>query len=119
VDDDEDVRNLLAQGLVSAGYRVQTVEGGAEALAAMADERPGAVLLDLMMRPPDGFEVLCRMREDPDLRDVPVIIVTAKDLTERDREVLRGAAQRVIRKAADPSHLVAEVLRAVEEEKTA
>ena len=119
VDDDPDVRNLLAQGLVSAGYRVQSVEGGAEALAAMAQERPSAVLLDLMMRPPDGFEVLCRMREDPDLRDVPVLIVTAKDLTEKDREILRGAAQRVIRKAADPTGLVAEVLRAVEEEKTA
>jgi len=119
VDDDPDVRNLLAQGLVSAGYRVQSVEGGAEALAAMAEERPSAVLLDLMMRPPDGFEVLIRMREDADLQDVPVIIVTAKDLTEKDREILRGAAQRVIRKAADPSGLVAEVLRAVEAEKTA
>jgi signal transduction histidine kinase/DNA-binding response OmpR family regulator len=119
VDDDADVRNLLAQGLVSAGYRVQSVEGGAEALAAMARERPSAVLLDLMMRPPDGFEVLCRMREDAELRDIPVIIVTAKDLTEKDREILRGAANRVIRKAADPTSLVSEVLRAVQEEKTA
>jgi signal transduction histidine kinase/DNA-binding response OmpR family regulator len=119
VDDDADVRNLLAQGLVSAGYRVQSVEGGAEALAAMARERPSAVLLDLMMRPPDGFEVLCRMREDAELRDIPVIIVTAKDLTEKDREILRGAANRVIRKAADPASLVSEVLRAVQEEKTA
>ena len=119
VDDDADVRNLLAQGLVSAGYRVQSVEGGAEALAAMARERPSAVLLDLMMRPPDGFEVLCRMREDAELHDIPVIIVTAKDLTEKDREILRGAANRVIRKAADPASLVSEVLRAVEEEKTA
>jgi signal transduction histidine kinase/DNA-binding response OmpR family regulator len=119
VDDDPDVRNLLAQGLVSAGYRVQSVEGGAEALAAMAEERPSAVLLDLMMRPPDGFEVLFRMREDPTLKDVPVVIVTAKELTDRDREILRGAAQRVIRKAADPLSLVSEVLRAVEEEKTA
>jgi signal transduction histidine kinase/CheY-like chemotaxis protein len=119
VDDDPDVRNLLAQGLVSAGYRVQTAEGGSQALEAMGRERPSAVLLDLMMRPPDGFEVLIRMREDPALEEIPVIIVTAKDLTAKDHEILRGAAQRVIRKAADPSRLVAEVLRAVEEEKTA
>jgi CheY-like chemotaxis protein len=85
----------------------------------MARERPSAVLLDLMMRPPDGFEVLIRMREDPALEGIPVIIVTAKDLTAKDHEILRGAAQRVIRKASDPSRLVAEVLRAVEEEKTA
>jgi hypothetical protein len=45
--------------------------------------------------------------------------VTANDIREKDREILRGAAQRVIRKAADPSSLVAEVLRAVEEAKTA
>lgn len=119
VDDDPDVRNLLAQGLVSAGYRVQSAEGGSEALAAMSRERPSAVLLDLMMRAPDGFEVLCRMREDAELRDIPVVIVTAKELTERDREVLRGAAHRVIHKAPDPSRLVAQVLQAVEEEKTA
>jgi signal transduction histidine kinase/DNA-binding response OmpR family regulator len=119
VDDDPDVRELLTQGLVSAGYRVQSAEGGAEALDAMAKDPPSAVLLDLTMRPPDGFEVLCRMREDPALKQVPVVIVTAKDLSARDYELLNGSAQRVIRKAADPSRLVAEVLRAVEEEKTA
>ena len=119
VDDDADVRQLLTQELVSAGYRVQSAEGGAEALESMGLERPSAVILDLMMKPPDGFEVLIRMREDPDLREVPVVIVTAKDLTEKDQEILSGSAQRVIRKASDPSRLVAEVLKAVEEEKTA
>jgi signal transduction histidine kinase/DNA-binding response OmpR family regulator len=119
VDDDADVRQLLTQELVSAGYRVQSAAGGSEALEAMAQERPSAVLLDLMMKPPDGFEVLCRMREDPALREIPVVIVTAKELTEKDQEILSRSTQRVIRKAADPSRLVAEVLRAVEEEKTA
>ena len=118
VDDDPDVRELLTQGLVSAGYRVQSVEGGAEALEAMSQDPPSAVLLDLMMRPPDGFEVLCRMREDPALCQVPVVIVTAKELTPRDREMLNGSVQRIIRKS-DPSRLVADVIRAVEEEKTA
>ena len=119
VDDDADVRQLLTQELVSAGYRVQSAAGGTEALDAMERERPSAVLLDLMMKPPDGFEVLCRMREDSALREIPVVIVTAKDLTSKDREVLTGAAQHVIQKATDPSRLVAEVLRAVEEEKIA
>jgi CheY-like chemotaxis protein len=97
---------------------VRSVEGGAEALEAMSQDPPSAVLLDLMMRPPDGFEVLCRMREDPALREVPVVIVTAKELTSRDRELLDGSVQRIIRKS-DPSRLVADVIRAVEEEKTA
>jgi CheY-like chemotaxis protein len=119
VDDDADVRQLLSQELVAAGYRVMAVEGGAEALAAMEQEKPTAVVLDLMMKPPDGFEVLCRMREDPALKDVPVVVVTAKELTEEDYESLRGSARKVVRKGADPSRLVAEVLRAVNEEKTA
>ena len=119
VDDDPDVRALLSQGLVSAGYRVQSVEGGAEALAAMSEDPPSAVLLDLMMRPPDGFEVLGRMREDPALRPIPVVIVTAKELTATEHAALTGSAQKVIRKGSDPSRLVAEVLRAVREEKTA
>ena len=117
VDDDSDVRALMAQSLVGAGYQVQSVEGGAEALESMSQRPPNAVLLDLMMRPPDGFEVLYRMREDPSLRAIPVVIVTAKDLTASESEALAGFAQRVIRKASDPSRLVAEVLRAVQEEK--
>jgi signal transduction histidine kinase/DNA-binding response OmpR family regulator len=119
VDDEADVRELLTQGLVSAGYRVQAAEGGAEALEAMTQDPPSAVLLDLMMRPPDGFEVLCRMREDPALRSIPVVIVTAKDLTAKESAELTGSAHHVIRKGSDPTRLVAEVLRAVEEEKTA
>jgi signal transduction histidine kinase/DNA-binding response OmpR family regulator len=119
VDDDPDVRELLSQGLVSAGYRVQSAEGGAEALLAMSEDPPSAVLLDLMMRPPDGFEVLSRMREDPTLRPIPVVIVTAKELTAKEQAELSGSAQQVIRKGSDPSRLVAEVLRAVREKKTA
>jgi signal transduction histidine kinase/CheY-like chemotaxis protein len=119
VDDDPDVRDLLTRGLVSAGYRVQDAPGGAEALELMSQDPPSAVLLDLMMRPPDGFEVLCRMREDPALRAIPVMIVTAKELTAEEHVELAGSAQRIIRKGTDPSRLVAEVLRAVEEEKTA
>jgi signal transduction histidine kinase/CheY-like chemotaxis protein len=119
VDDDADVRHLLSQELAAAGYRVLGVEGGAEALAAMEQEKPSGVVLDLMMKPPDGFEVLCRMREDPELAEIPVVVVTAKELTEADYKALRGSAKRVVRKGSDPSRLIAEVLRAVKEEKTA
>jgi DNA-binding response OmpR family regulator len=119
VDDDADVRQLLSQELATAGYRVLGVEGGAEALAAMEQEKPSAVVLDLVMKPPDGFEVLCRMREDPELKEIPVVVITAKELTEADCKAIRGSARRVVSKGADPSRLVAEVLRAVREEKTA
>ncbi len=112
VDDDEDVRRIFEQDLVAAGYRVRTVAGGAEGLELMEREPPAAVVLDLMMPAPDGFEVLFRLRQRPTLHNVKVIVVTAKELTPADEERLNGSAERVIRKGADSARLVQEVLRA-------
>ncbi len=119
VDDEADVRALLKEELLAAGYKVREAEGGEEALAEMEREHPSAVLLDLMMPPPDGFEVLYRMRQDPLLREVPVIIVSAKELTPADYERLNGSAKRIIKKGADMTRLIREVLRAIEQEKGA
>jgi CheY-like chemotaxis protein len=65
-------------------------------------ERPAAVVLDLMMPGVDGFEVLRELRTRPTTHDLPVIVVTAKDLTDDDRERLSRSAQRVILKQAMP-----------------
>jgi CheY-like chemotaxis protein len=111
VDDDADVRALLEQELVAAGYRARTAAGGAEALELLRRERPSAVLLDLMMPPPDGFEVLYRIRKDPLLRDLPVIVVTAKELSPADEKTLNRSTLRVIRKSSDSAQLIEEVLR--------
>jgi len=111
VDDDADVRALLEQELVAAGYRARTAAGGAEALELLRRERPSAVLLDLMMPPPDGFEVLYRIRKDPLLRDLPVIVVTAKELSPADEKTLNRSTLRVIRKSSDNAQLIDEVLR--------
>jgi CheY-like chemotaxis protein len=115
VDDDADVCSLLEQELVAAGYRVRTASGGAQALELLRRERPSALLLDLMMPPPDGFEVLYRLRQDPALCEIPVIVVTAKELTPADETILARTAQRVIRKGADSAQLVEEVLRTIEQ----
>jgi CheY-like chemotaxis protein len=105
------VRALLEQELVAAGYRARTAAGGAEALELLRRERPSAVLLDLMMPPPDGFEVLYRIRKDPLLRDLPVIVVTAKELSPADEKTLNRSTLRVIRKSSDSTQLIEEVLR--------
>jgi CheY-like chemotaxis protein len=116
VDDDPDVRVLLEQELVAAGYRVRTASGGAQALELLRRDRPSAMILDLMMPAPDGFEVLYRLRQDPALRELPVVIVTARELTAADEAILAESAQRVIRKGADSAQLADEVLRTIEEE---
>jgi signal transduction histidine kinase/DNA-binding response OmpR family regulator len=114
VDDDSDVRQLFENELVSAGYRVRTAAGGAEALELVRRERPAAMLLDLAMPPPDGFEVLYRVRQEPSLKDLPVIIVTARELSRSEQETLERSASRVLRKGSDTSQLVNEILRTIE-----
>ena len=119
VDDEADDRDLLAQELVAAGYRTRAVAGGAEALAEIQRERPSAMILDLMMPPPDGFEVLYRLRERPELANLPVIVVTAKELSAADHSRLSGSVQRILRKGSDPHGIVREVLAAIEGAKPA
>jgi signal transduction histidine kinase/CheY-like chemotaxis protein len=100
VDDDPAVLDVLGSSLAADGWRVVTASDGESALATVAAERPRAMVLDLMMPQVNGFEVLRTVRADPETRNLPVIVVTAHDLTEQDRARLAGAAQRVLLKQA-------------------
>ena len=92
IDDDPSMVRLLARMIRSASrsYQIGMACGGEEGLALMREMRPDLVLLDLIMPPPDGFEVLERMRAEERWRDVPVIAVTAKDLIAEDFSPCRG-----------------------------
>jgi CheY-like chemotaxis protein len=102
VDDDPALREVLSSLLAEDGWRVTTAADGEAALAAVEREKPAAMVLDLMMPRIDGFEVLRTLRTMPTTRDLPVIVVTAKDLSDEDRERLRRNAERVILKQAVP-----------------
>ena len=80
VDDDPDLVDLLGRMIRSAGRRIKVrgAYGGAEGLAAMRARRPDLVLLDLLMPDVDGYAVLEAMRAEDGLRDVPVVVVTAR-----------------------------------------
>ena len=116
VDDDRDVREVMVRELTAAGFRAVAVAGGAEAFARIAEERPSAVLLDLLMPDPDGFAVLFGLRQDPTLRDLPVIVMTAKDLSEADYARIDGSAQRILAKGPELTRLVGDVLRSMARE---
>jgi PAS domain S-box-containing protein len=98
VDDDELTRSILRRALEQAGWEAEEAVDGSDALERLAGRTPGLVLLDLMMPGVDGFEVVARMQAEPEWRHIPVVIVTAKDLTVEDRARLGGAADRVIQK---------------------
>jgi CheY-like chemotaxis protein len=100
VEDDAGTRQVLARMLVGEGWQVTEAENGMVALAKLAGARPDLVILDLMMPQMDGFEFLAEFRKDAAMRRVPVVVVTAADLTDEDRRRLNGAVERVLQKAA-------------------
>src|SRR5262249_42903274 len=100
VDDDPEVRALLRRMLEVEGYRVVDAANGRVALERAQDVSPGVGLLDLMMPEMDGFEFVTAFRADPRWRSVPIVVVTAKDLSREDRERLNGYVQRVLQKGA-------------------
>ena len=93
VEDDADTRERLRSVLERDGWAVSEAANGQEGLARLDEVRPGVVLLDLTMPVMDGFTFLERMRARPDCAEVPVIVLTALDLTREDRRRLAGASQ--------------------------
>jgi PAS domain S-box-containing protein len=98
VDDEPRDLQMMTELLHSAGFSVRAASGGREALQILSQQRPDAVLLDLLMPEVDGFEVIRQMKEHPDLRDVPVLVLTAKELTDMDVELLRRETRAFFRK---------------------
>jgi signal transduction histidine kinase/DNA-binding response OmpR family regulator/HAMP domain-containing protein len=101
IDDDHHARELLRRVLVKQGLDVREATDGARGLEQMRRHRPDIVVLDLMMEPTDGFAVLDAMQRDPELSDVRVVVVTAKDLSGDERQWLREHAAAVITKGVD------------------
>jgi signal transduction histidine kinase/DNA-binding response OmpR family regulator len=100
VDDDPKSRDLLRRTLQKAGWTVAEAANGCEAIEAIERAKPTLVLLDLMMPGMDGFEVLERLHGDETWREIPVIIVTAKDLSPDDVDRLNGRVVKVLQKGA-------------------
>lgn len=82
VEDEESLLKLESILLTSKGYDVRGVSNGQEALDAIAEEKPDLVLLDIMLPEIDGFEVCQRIKDDPDTKGIPVIMLTAKKSRE-------------------------------------
>ncbi len=100
VDDNEIDRLEIGRIVAAAGLTPVVAQSGSACLEMIEKEAPDLLVLDLMMPPPDGFAVLEKIRNKPGLRDLPVIVVTAKDLTEEDRSKLSGNVFTVLEKSA-------------------
>ena len=100
IEDDIETRNVMARTMKKAGWEVSEAGDGQEALNIMADLQPRLILLDLMMPVMDGFDFLAAMRARPEWQHIPVIVITAKDLTGDDRDRLAGRVEEVLEKNA-------------------
>ena len=109
VEDDPDTRDIIRTTLEKDGWNVDTAENGRVALEHIAVALPGLVLLDLMMPEMDGLTFLEEFRRLPHARAVPVVVLTAKDLTSEDRRRLSGYVERVVGKGSRTDSLLKEV----------
>jgi adenylate cyclase len=109
VDDNDDNRDLLARRLTRQGYEVRVAAGGQEALAALAAWPVDLVLLDVMMPDLDGYAVLQRLKRDPALRDIPVLMISALDELDSVVRCIQLGAEDYLSKPFDPVLLQARI----------
>ncbi len=101
VEDDDATRDIVRRTLEEVGCTVTEAENGLVGLERVATDRPSLILLDLMMPELDGFGFLDELHRRPDDADIPVVVMTAKDLTEDDRARLNGGVERILQKGTD------------------
>jgi signal transduction histidine kinase/DNA-binding response OmpR family regulator len=112
VEDDEVTRALLVRALEGEGWAVREAGNGRAALAEVAAERPQLILLDLMMPEMDGFEFVQELHKQPGGNSIPVVVITAKDITVEDRLRLSGYVEKILEKG---NYSRDELLRTVRE----
>jgi CheY-like chemotaxis protein len=100
VEDDPEIREMFRRILENKGWTVAEAENGRIALEHIASQSPALILLDLMMPEMDGFQFLARFRSHPSYCQIPIIVITAMDLTPAERLQLNGGVERVLQKGA-------------------
>ena len=98
VEDDLNMRDLMRRQLEKEGMQVIEADNGRKALEKIQTQPPALIVLDLMMPEMDGFEFVHKLRQQPQWRSIPVIVVTAKELTEADRQQLNGHVENIFQK---------------------
>ena len=110
VDDIAESREMLRRALEDEGWSVSEAEHGQMALEKLAGPLPSLILLDLMMPVMDGFEFVMEMRKVEAWRGIPIVVVTAKDITDDDRQRLNGDVVGLIQKGGlDRESLLAQL----------
>ena len=114
VDDDPMQRERVRTWLEPQQWQITEAANGNEALICLGKEKADLILLDLMMPEMDGFQLVAALQKEPLWREIPVIVVTAMDLTEGDRARLASGIESVlVKNSFDPAELVMRIRRVV------
>lgn len=100
VDDEPKMREITCRQLQKAGWEVIEAENGVQALEKIADYAPDLIVVDLMMPEMDGFEFIEQLRQHPQWESLPILVLTAKELSQREREQLQGSVRQIFQKGA-------------------
>ncbi|RME88139.1 MAG: response regulator [Anaerolineae bacterium] len=108
-EDERDIRDLVAFTLRFAGYQVVAAANGEEALELTRDEAPDLVLLDVRMPRMTGYDVCRAIKSDPQLKDIPVVFLSAKGQESEIRAGLDAGAEEYLLKPFAPDELTERV----------
>ncbi len=111
LEDNLDALELARRVIQSEGYRVVTAEDGLEGLQHLEQCLPDLILLDLMMPRMDGFGFLAALRSRPECARIPVVVLTAMELTQEQRDRLNGRVAEILEKASTPASALLEQIR--------
>jgi CheY-like chemotaxis protein len=100
VEDDSDTREMLCRQLKKQNWEVIEAENGSQALMKLADHTPAMIISDLMMPEMDGFELVHQLRQHEQWRAIPIVILTAKDITSEDQQKLNGSVIKIFEKGS-------------------
>jgi len=110
IEDDKFLRELITRKLLNEAYEVSEAVDGEEGIKKIKEEKPDLILLDLILPGIDGFEVLSKMREDPALAQIPVIILSnlgQKDDVEKGLKM--GAVDYLIKAHFTPGEIIEKI----------
>lgn len=114
VDDDITLRDMYAERLRAEGYKVEIAQDGEQGLARATEYKPDIILLDIMMPKINGFTVLDILKTTPELKDTPVILLTA--LIQEDNKVKglkAGASEYIVKSETMPGEIIEKVSKLI------
>ena len=109
VEDQEDDRQIIRDMLAGTDYEITEAEDGEHALAALAQERPDLILMEIQLPSMDGYETMRRIRTDPALLSIPIIAVTSYAPNEGEQKARAAGCDDFVPKPYSPRQLLAKI----------